>query len=182
MDVTDDYALAVRCRARDPLAVRSLWDRFFDQILRVAEARLGPSAEADDVAQETFIRALNSIDSFRCGERLWPWLRAIARNQCLREHAERSRVRQIPAETEDRRSAARFTQLEVADTLRTVLAGLPSRQQTLLTLRVKYEWEYEDIVRLTGESEGTARIVVHRALAKARAMSAATTEELARGL
>src|SRR5258705_9448091 len=80
---TDDRALVERLRARDPRAFEELVRTYQHRVFGVALRMLGSRAEAEDIAQETFLRAHRAVGEFRGEARLGTWLYAIASRLCL---------------------------------------------------------------------------------------------------
>ena len=76
----DELALIDASRAGDKLAFGSLVDGYYKSIYRLAYAYTGRHEEADDICQETFLRALNNIAKLRTKEKFGGWLFTIATN------------------------------------------------------------------------------------------------------
>src|SRR5437764_10485910 len=90
--------LIERCREGDEHAFRHLVEIHHDRVYRVAYAVTGSSMEAEDVAQETFLKAWRSLKQFRGGSSLSTWLTRIALNagrDSLRRQRSRETVRQV---------------------------------------------------------------------------------------
>lgn len=83
-------------------AFRALVERYFATVRLVALAKTGNVADAEDVAQETFIKAYETLGVLRNRERLAPWLVAIARNLAIslvrRRERERRRAETLPVD------------------------------------------------------------------------------------
>jgi RNA polymerase sigma-70 factor (ECF subfamily) len=79
----DDAALIERSRRGDEQAVGQLIARHNQRLFRVARAVVRDDAEAEDVVQETYVRAFTHLDSFRGEARLSTWLTRIALNEAL---------------------------------------------------------------------------------------------------
>lgn len=80
----DGRELVARLKRRDPDALEAIYDRYgrlvFSLIIRVVR----DSAVAEDLTQETFLRAWNRVQCFDCERgRFGPWLLAIARNRAI---------------------------------------------------------------------------------------------------
>jgi RNA polymerase sigma-70 factor, ECF subfamily len=80
----DDADLARRLRAREPSAMRDLYDRYGKMIYSVIMRIVRDSGAAEDLVQETFLRIWNRIQAFD-QERgaLGPWVLAVARNRAI---------------------------------------------------------------------------------------------------
>lgn len=86
-----DFALLGQCRAGDQSAWRQLYELHFDFVLRSSRHLGIPSAELDDVVQETFVVAFRRLDSFTTG-RFSTWLYRIVAN-LVSSRLRRRRVR-----------------------------------------------------------------------------------------
>ena len=83
LDVSlDDAALVRRSLGGDQEAFGVLVSRHARSILSVTSRMLGPSADTEDVAQETFVAAFKSLASFQFGAKFSTWLYRIAVNKC----------------------------------------------------------------------------------------------------
>jgi RNA polymerase sigma-70 factor (ECF subfamily) len=82
-DDGDDPALVERIRRRDEAAVRTIVRRYNRRLFRVARAVVHDDAEAEDIVQETYVRAFTHIGTFRGGSSLSTWLTRIALNEAL---------------------------------------------------------------------------------------------------
>lgn len=138
----DDLACIQRVGRGDQRAFRELVDRYLNAITRFALRTLGDRAEAEEVAQETFLRLWTSAAEFEPQAQPKTWLYRIARNQCIdrirkrRSHGQEVELSEREA-GEDRPSALllrKQTKVRVEE----ALATLPERQREAITL-VHYE-------------------------------------------
>ena len=83
LDGLDDGALVERARNRDGAAVRLIMQRHNRRLYRVARSVLNDEDEAEDVVQETYVRAFTHLDGFRGEAQLSTWLTRIALNEAL---------------------------------------------------------------------------------------------------
>jgi RNA polymerase sigma-70 factor (ECF subfamily) len=79
----DDLELVGRARARDEGAIRAIMQANNRKLYRIARGILRNDSEAEDVVQETYVRAFTHLDSFRGDSRLSTWLARIAMNEAL---------------------------------------------------------------------------------------------------
>ncbi|MCB0993122.1 MAG: sigma-70 family RNA polymerase sigma factor, partial [Acidimicrobiales bacterium] len=127
-----------------------------------------PEAQLDCV-QETFLRALRSLESLRDSSRFRPWLLQIARNTARDLGRSRSRRRWEPLEPENEPEALEpeaFDYVELADTARQLnaaLATLSPRDATALDLVVHLGFGPAEVATALGISPNNAKVVVHRA-------------------
>ncbi|QJC53397.1 sigma-70 family RNA polymerase sigma factor [Paenibacillus albicereus] len=124
---------------------------------------------AEDLAQETMIRAVESIRRFRGESAFSTWLLAIATRVYLdekRKAARRGRKLSAYAEAERLQLAQSHPELRLE--LLEALASLPDEQRAAVLLKHYYGYSYEEIGELSGVAAGTAKSRVHHGLAKLR--------------
>lgn len=133
-----DESLLTRVAEGDAAAVRALVGRKLPRLLVLAQRMLGDSAEAEDVAQETFLRVWRQAPKWRTGEAKFDtWLHRVALNLC---YDRLRRRREIPTDAPPERPDEGPTPdrgLEAEDTGKRVaaaLARLPDRQREAIVL------------------------------------------------
>src|SRR5512142_2873693 len=82
-DISSDEELVRRALLRDEAAVRALTTRYNRRLFRVARSILRDDAEAEDVVQETYVRAFTGLDMFRGDAAFGTWITRIAMNEAL---------------------------------------------------------------------------------------------------
>jgi len=80
---SDDAELVRRARIRDEAAIRTIMQANNRKLYRIARGILRNDGEAEDVVQETYVRAFTHLDSFRGDSSLGTWLSRIAMNEAL---------------------------------------------------------------------------------------------------
>ena len=118
---------------------------------------------AEEVTQETFFRALESIDSFRGECRLRVWLCQIARNQYLSLCREQKRRGEPDRERGDDGIEAGFADRDAARRLHQLLHDLPEPYKEVFSLRTFGELPFAQIAELFGRTESWARVTYFRA-------------------
>jgi RNA polymerase sigma-70 factor (ECF subfamily) len=127
----DDDVLARAVAAGDDEAVRDVVDGRLDHVVALARRMLGDAAEAEDVAQETFVRFWREAARWRAGVPISRWLFRVAHNLCL----DRLRRRRWQGDPPDANLADPALDRErVAAVVREAIAALPERQRTAITL------------------------------------------------
>ena len=171
----DDLELIQTALAGGPQDFEFLVRRYGLRVYAVTFAVLGSRAEAEDAAQDTFLKAYRQRGRLREPERFASWLLAIARHQAL-DHLRRRRFVPLPDDAADRladESAVRpDEQLDAAENharLRSVLATLPERHRLALTLRYLEGHDCRTIENAMALSNGALRGILGRALAAMRA-------------
>jgi RNA polymerase sigma-70 factor (ECF subfamily) len=138
-DRTDpDEELVKRVAAGDPAAVRALVARKAPRMLSLARRMLGDAAEAEDVAQEAFIRAWRQASSWRPGSGTFDtWMHRVALNLCydrLRRRRE-TPTSEPPDRADPAPDAERGMQTaELGARVEAALQRLPDRQREAIVL------------------------------------------------
>lgn len=137
----EEAALMKRIAEGDALAFRQLSDAHLTAIVRFAYRLVLNHAEAEDIAQETFLRVWQSASGYQPRARLSTWLHTIARNLAidrLRKQGRRGAHHEFDEERDVDDGANRPSQLvvEKATTLRVerAIAALPERQRAAVVL------------------------------------------------
>jgi RNA polymerase sigma-70 factor (ECF subfamily) len=86
-----DTELLDAIRAGDESAFTTLYERYFERVYNFAYARMRNSADAEEVAQETFVAVFRSVDAFAGRSALLSWIYGIAKNT-VNNHVRRSRA------------------------------------------------------------------------------------------
>ncbi len=149
-----------------------------NDVYTLARYLLRDAADADDAAQECYLRALRYFDTFR-GTEIKPWLFAILRNVCRGEFVRRSHATlAMDDTTDDAEDAAPLWQEEQAspetetlrqwdaETIRRLVAELPNSFREAIVLREINDLSYSEIADVVGVPIGT----VMSRLARARSM------------
>lgn len=137
-DGDPDEALVARVAQGDPAAVRALVARKLPRLASLAQRMLGDASEAEDVVQETFLRAWKQAPSWRPGEaRFDTWMHRVALNLCYdRLRRRREVVTDQPPERPDEGPAPDRGLLaqDVGRRVAAAMADLPDRQREAVTL------------------------------------------------
>ena len=165
----DPPGLLARLRAGDPRAFEELVTTYQHRVFGVALRMLGSRAEAEEIAQEAFLRAHRAVVSFRGDARLGTWLYGIASRLCLNRLSSPDRrmargdaaLADVPATTPD--VAAEVERAELDAALRTAIEELPNEQRLVLVLRDVEGLSYEEIADALALVPGTVRSRLHRA-------------------
>ena len=126
--------------------------------------------DADDVLQNTFIKAWNAIDSFRGDSMLSTWLYRIAANESLaflRHRAETVSLDSVDANLENMfESDAYFDGDEIQKNLQRAIQTLPPKQRQVFALRYYDNMKYEDMAEVLNTSVGALKASYHIAVKK----------------
>ncbi|HEY6064765.1 MAG TPA: sigma-70 family RNA polymerase sigma factor [Thermoanaerobaculia bacterium] len=179
----DEALLIAQVRAGHTEAFEYFVRQYQPRITRVAYRLLKDLGEADCAAQESFLRAWQSINEFREGSTFETWLTRICINWC-KDRLKRRRIvlyfHQAAPEREDEdrpRDAAphpepsperRAQAREIREHLRLAIESLSPRQKTVFTLKHFEELSIPEIADLMGLDSGTVKSHLFRAARKVR--------------
>lgn len=194
----DDAELLQRLLSGDESSFNELVQRYQSTLVKVARYYVSSIQSAEDVAQDTWIAVLRSVERFEGRSAFKTWLLRIcvnrARTAGVKEH------RQVPTDTNESNptvSALRFDSggmwsdppvpftdsvdsrldsAELVDLVRTAIAGLAEPQQAVVTLRDVEGLSSEEVADLLGLSVGNVRVILHRGRAKVRGIVETATK------
>ena len=133
---------------------------------------LGAGSEADDVVQESFVKAYRALGSFRSGSAFRPWLLRIVANETrnlVRSRSRRSRREELAVLPEfvlDPADHALST--ERRDELLEALKALPEQYRLVVTCRYLLDLDEQETATVLGWPRGTVKSRHHRALGRLR--------------
>jgi RNA polymerase sigma-70 factor, ECF subfamily len=178
----DDSALIERCRAGDVAAFEPLVEKYRQRVWRVAYQMVRDREEAWDVAQEAFIRAYQSLASFRGQSAFYTWLFRIVVNLAtdrVRQRAARGRAfgtEPVPEEDWERAMPDEVTagpdeetaRREERERIARALDGLPENFRTIIVLSDVEGLSYREIAQVLEIPMGTVMSRLHNARKRLR--------------
>ena len=164
----DDSELVALARDGDRAAFEELYRRHRNRVYGLVWRLCGGDAAlAEDLLQESFIRAWNKLDGFRGDSRFATWLHRLSVNVALSDR--RIRVRRLERETPLEGTAERTATGEkdvYADQrmdLEQAIAKLPERARTVLVLYDIEGYSHAEIAEIAGMAVGSSKAQLHRA-------------------
>lgn len=177
----DERPLLARLRSGDQDAYREIVDAYRDRIITVVARVAGPGADAEDLAQDAFLKAFAAIERFDGRSALFTWIYRIAVNTA-RDYIDHRRRRPVvplegafgehqaePAD-EGERPAESAERHERQAAVRAALERLPEPFRTTLILREMEGHSYEEVADILGISIGTVESRLFRARSKLRTL------------
>jgi len=154
------------------------------RIYNVAYQYLNSPEEADDITQETFLRAYRNRKNFRGDSKIDTWLTRIAINLCLdvlrkrkirriipwpqsnTDHGQEQRAQEFPDPSQDIESKA--ANLDMRNQVFKAMDKLSPQQRSIFILKHLQDLSIREIVEITGLSEGTIKSQLFRGVHKIR--------------
>ena len=166
----DDRQAVEACLSGDRGAFDRLVERHQREVYRLCFRYLGNHEDANDVAQDAFLRAYRALASFRGDSAFSTWLYRIAVNACLSFRRSRRPAEELDPALADPREGADHDvfRRERAAAVRGAIATLPDKQRATLILKVYHDLSHEEIARAMGSTVGTVKANLFHALAKLR--------------
>ncbi len=151
---------------------RFIYSRYYPDLHRLCARIIGDTVTAEDLAQETLLRAYRHLDNLEA-DRLWLWLSTVARHLAVSELRRRTRRRMVPLDVVDEHVASStdptFASVAVASDrshqqrlLGDALGTLKPRDLTILWRRMDEGWSYEAIARAQRMSVAAVRCSLWR--------------------
>src|ERR1700704_5224451 len=176
-----DAAAVARAKAGDKDTFRLLVERHSQLIFRLAFRMMENEQDAEEVVQETFLRAYRALDGFESRANFGTWIYRIALNRCYDLLAQRKSrpmmqtqedpeapniIEQIPTTNPNPERRALSQEIEVR--VRSAMEQLTAGERMAFVLRHFEGRSVEEIARALNVREGAAKNRVHRAVQKLR--------------
>jgi len=169
-DPTEQRAIAA-VKSGDAGSYDYLVSKYMKRVVSIAWGIVRNADDAEDLAQEAFVKAYQTIDRFKPGEPFGPWIYRIVTNLALDVIKHRQRFRH--EELTDSHHAARADRAdlaavsnELATRIDAAIESLPEMQRVVARLYLVDQFEHAEIAAMTDLSEGTVRS--HLSLARAK--------------
>ncbi len=169
--------LVTRVCQGDSEAFRLIFERYSRPVISFIYDMVNDRDLAEELTQETFVRAFRSLRSMREETKLSTWLFGIARNvarESLRARARASSQVDLADKTVMELSDKKpvpvegLLSKELNDLIRQSLAALDEDKRVVFTLKVLHQCSYEEIAAITGFSLAKLKTDLHRARAEMR--------------
>ena len=171
--VSDESAIIKRCLKGDVEAYGTLVDRYSTRIINVALMMVSDRHEAEDIAQDAFIRAFRGLAGFKGKAAFSSWLHQIALNLCRDHLKKRARGGAAVPMSEETLEGSRdgggeerpdsVIDGELSETMRQEIARLPYLYREAFVLRHLQGMEYFEVAAITRVPADTVRVRAYRA-------------------
>ncbi|UCB42077.1 MAG: sigma-70 family RNA polymerase sigma factor [Dehalococcoidales bacterium] len=169
----DEQSLVRQAQQGDKDAFAELYEAYFDKIYRYVVLKISNRAEAEDMTQQVFLKAYQSIGSFKWkGVPFSAWLFRIAHNQMVdfvRKQSKRPTVRleESIVSSDDNPLRTVENRFDI-ERLRVATRQLTATQQEVISLRFAGGLAIAEVARTMGKSEGAVKALQHSAVAALR--------------
>ena len=168
----DERDLVERAKAGDQAAMAELYESCFPKVYRYVLARLGNSADAEDLTEEIFLKVLDAIGRFRWQSVPFSaWLFRIAHNEVV-SHVRRQKSRGMVAPLTDILPDNRQDHVAEVETkltlerVREATSKLPEAQRRVVELRFAGGLSVAETAAVLGKTEGNVKVLQHKGIAK----------------
>jgi RNA polymerase sigma-70 factor (ECF subfamily) len=170
-----DFRLMERIGAGDHEAFRRLVERHQNAVIGTVAKMLGNPSEAEDIAQQVFLRIWKNAKRYRPDAKFTTYLFTITRNLVFNETRRRSRKREVSAEEReesahqtieanpDRQPDAELLQAELQNAVDAAIAALPESQRMAVVLRRYEQLSYDEIAAVLDLSVSAVKSLLFRA-------------------
>jgi len=168
-----DKALIRRAREGDDAAWLEIVSQHQEAVFRLAYLMLGNADDAEDVAQEVFIKAMKHLGRFDDERPLWPWLLQITRNTARNRYRGMSRYREALSKVWLRQTVQPSPLVEDAHAAQArsqrlwqAIRQMKTQDQEVIYLRYFLEIPVAEAAEILGTAEGTVKSRLSRALGR----------------
>lgn len=174
MSPKDDQYYIEQVLQGNAAAFSYLVEKYQDLIYGLALKMLRNAEDAEELAQDSFVKAYRSLNSYRQKSKFSTWLYSITYNGCItllrkRKVEVRSLDEQYLSEKDEIKIHEQLSEINKAELekcLNEALSMLPEQDQVLITLYYYEEQKVEEISQITGLSESNVKVKIHRARKK----------------
>ena len=178
-----ELELLRRCVQGDQGAYADLVATVEKPLINFIYKYVGERYTAEDIFQETFVKVLRSIKSFKPNAMLTTWIFTIARNLCLDHIKAIKRHKQVSFEKGSKRDGniidfkkvlssgavspdQELEKMQSTEKINEALGKLNPKEREILILRIYLDFPYAEISKIVGKPIGTVKYRVHQSLSK----------------
>lgn len=161
-----------RCKSGDRTAQTELYSRYYRGMYSVCLRILNHSAEAEDAMQEAFIAAFKQLATFKGEVTFGSWLKRIMINRSIdllrKRKIQYEDISRLPDQSEN--DEADFSNGISPEMVKTAIGKLPDNYRIVLSLFLLEGYDHEEIATILKISNGSSRIIYHRAKEKLKSL------------
>jgi len=179
-----EESLVQRAKRGEPEAFEQLYEANFDRIYRYLCLKMRNRADAEDMTQQVFLKALESVGSFHWrGVSFSAWLFRIAHNQAVDHFRTKGKQMTLPLDETRSASMADLDPVALAEQklrieeLAVACQRLSEAQREVISLRFAGGLSVAETAKAMGKSEGAVKVLQHDAIVKLRRILSASDGE-----
>jgi RNA polymerase sigma-70 factor (ECF subfamily) len=169
MAFADDGDLITRFKGGDLSGFEELVRKYQDRVYNLCRYMIQDTQDAQDAAQDAFLKAYQNLKAFKPDASLYTWLYRIAVNACL-DYKKKSRPEQAEDESvidgltsTEPSPEQRYQSKEISQAIHAALQKLPEHLRAAIVLKEIEELSYEEIAAVLDTSLGTVKSRISRA-------------------
>ncbi len=166
---SEDEMFVTRCLEGDQTAFAFLVDKYKEVVHAYAYRNVGDYQQAEDIAQEVFIKAYRKLAQLKWPHKFRSWLYTIVSNECklwLRNHSREQEQEvswdDVPPENLDELAVRNHSDEDIDLTVRSAMETLPDDRQIALSLFYMSSMSVREIAHFMGVSPNSVKIKLHR--------------------
>jgi RNA polymerase sigma-70 factor (ECF subfamily) len=161
--------LLSRCRSGENAAFKQLYDRYARAMLNASMRIVNDSGQAEDILQDSFIKAFQNLSKFEAEPAFASWLKRVVVNASI-DHVRKQKNRLISADqladvVEETEATDEEEDYDI-DAVKSAIRELPDGYRIVLTLFLFEDYSHKDIAAMLSISEGTSKSQYMRAKQK----------------
>ena len=167
---TEDETFVNRCLEGDQAAFDFLVNKYKEVVHAYAYHKIGDYEEAQDIAQEVFIKAYSKLAQLKWPHKFQSWLYTIVSNECKMWHRSHSKERDqetpwenVPVEDLNELAVRAHSDKDIELTVKSAMETLPGDNQLALSLYYMSDLSIKEIANFMGVSPNTVKGKLHRA-------------------
>ncbi len=170
-ETADVNKLVARFKKGDERAFNDLVNLFKKPLYYAVYKMVRNSDDAMDIAQDAFVRAYKSIDTYKGEAGFYTWLYRIAMNLSI-NHIKRNKTKdwetidELPLKAPKSNPGKDTEQSELQELISKAVAGLPEKQRAIFVMRHYEDMSHEEIAKTMGNSEGAVKAGYFHAVKK----------------
>jgi RNA polymerase sigma-70 factor (ECF subfamily) len=169
--ITHINDLVARCRKNDQRAQMEIYQRYYKAMYNISVRIVCDTAEAEDIMQESFLKAFAKIDSFQGNSTFGAWLKRIVVNLSINAFNKKIKLNQVPYSDELKNEIDESEGIiveedskdEKVNKVLKMLSSLKENYRIALTLHLIEGYDYEEIGEILNLSYANSRTMISRA-------------------
>jgi RNA polymerase sigma-70 factor (ECF subfamily) len=162
--------LITQAQAGKQEALRDIYEAYFARVYRFVFYRVSHRETAEDITEETFIKAFSGLKSLEKAQAFEGWLFQIARNLIIDYYRKKKQLVPLDAvenTLEYETNVVEIINLQIEQSiLIKLLKELNDEQQTVIKMKFLEELDNSTIAQILNKTEGAIRVIQHRAISK----------------